>query len=299
MDRNSIINEILPFVEKNGRKLDYLLIRSLFEKGLDKEILFELLKYRNEDGGFGNALEPDAHLPQSSVLATNVAVSILKDIVVEEDIIKGIIEFYISKFDSKTETFEFLPESVNDYPRAIWWNFDIKEEVNRFNPTPEVLGFILKNKHLTDFNIVLYVDNMIKDILARQSEYEADHSLYSVIRFYDYLDETKQTLIVGGINSAIRKAMVLDESKWKEYVPQPFNFIVSKDHNLYEEYESILNKNLEYLIQSCSENSVWYPSWEWYQFSDIFNSTTRNMWMGYLTYEKLKVLIEFKKIKGL
>jgi len=67
----------------------------------------------------------------------------------------------------------------------------------------------------------------------------------------------------------------------------------------YQEYKSTLDKNLEFLTKDISRDKGWHPSWEWYQFPEGFNKVTKIMWMGYLTYQKLKILIEFNKVKGL
>lgn len=47
------------FPKNHARKLDLALSEHEFESGTMDAVLKELKKYQNDDGGFGNALEPD------------------------------------------------------------------------------------------------------------------------------------------------------------------------------------------------------------------------------------------------
>ena len=61
------------FVHERARPLDRALFSALFENGDAAAVSNALVAFRNEDGGFGNALEPDFRLPASSPMATSMA----------------------------------------------------------------------------------------------------------------------------------------------------------------------------------------------------------------------------------
>jgi hypothetical protein len=61
------------FLLTKARPLDRAMFRFEFEQGSASDVLKELEIFQNEDGGFGNALEPDFRLPDSSAMASTIA----------------------------------------------------------------------------------------------------------------------------------------------------------------------------------------------------------------------------------
>ena len=87
------------FIYKNARPLDIARWKYLFENGSEEDILIALSVYQNEDGGFGNALEPDYWNPNSSPVQTWVATEIIKEINLNDKnhpIIQGILNYLSS-----------------------------------------------------------------------------------------------------------------------------------------------------------------------------------------------------------
>lgn len=68
------------FIYRNARPLDIARWKYLFENGSKEEVLTSLAAYQNEDGGFGNALEPDYWNPNSSPVQTWVTTEIINEI---------------------------------------------------------------------------------------------------------------------------------------------------------------------------------------------------------------------------
>jgi len=60
-------------VKAHARSLDRALFEHQFEGAPARNVWDALAAYRNMDGGFGRALEPDFRLPGSSPLATTIA----------------------------------------------------------------------------------------------------------------------------------------------------------------------------------------------------------------------------------
>ena len=61
------------YITTNARPLDKALFEFEFNNGSPQTVLDILKTYQNDDGGFGNALESDLRMNESSVLATTVA----------------------------------------------------------------------------------------------------------------------------------------------------------------------------------------------------------------------------------
>lgn len=58
------------FIKTKARGLERSLFEYEFENGSQESVLAELITYQNKDGGFGNGIEPDFWLPNSSPMAT-------------------------------------------------------------------------------------------------------------------------------------------------------------------------------------------------------------------------------------
>ena len=62
------------------RPLEQQLYRYHFDGGTAAEVITELARFQNADGGFGHGLEPDLRLAGSSVIATTVALQRCREI---------------------------------------------------------------------------------------------------------------------------------------------------------------------------------------------------------------------------
>lgn len=101
------------FLLDRGRPLEQARFRHDFEGGAVGEVLDALRAYRNPDGGFGHALEPDVRAPGSSVLATSVALEVLHSLNVgaEEPLLRGAVTWLRSQLraDPHGTVWPFLP----------------------------------------------------------------------------------------------------------------------------------------------------------------------------------------------
>jgi len=82
----------------DGRTLDQSLYLYLFAGGTADAVRAELEQYRNADGGFGHALEPDIRTPASSVIATTHAVDLLRRLGAgpSEPMLRAAIGYYVA-----------------------------------------------------------------------------------------------------------------------------------------------------------------------------------------------------------
>lgn len=134
------------FIYKNARPLDIARWKYLFENGCREDVLLALAVYRNEDGGFGDALEPDCWNPNSSPLQTWAATEIIKEIKLDDkqhSVIQGILTYLSSGKDLNGHIWANTILSNNAYPHAEWWDFRPDEE-RSYNPTACLSGFLLK-----------------------------------------------------------------------------------------------------------------------------------------------------------
>ena len=131
------------FMLRNARVLDKHLFAHLFDDSARQPVLDALRAYRNPDGGFGHALEPDKRCPDSQPVDVEVALGILDLIGAGDDpVVPGACDWLDSIADASGGLPFALP-TVNAYPHAPWWQTDAEPRPG-INPTGSIVGLLTK-----------------------------------------------------------------------------------------------------------------------------------------------------------
>jgi hypothetical protein len=91
------------FLKSKTRKLEGALFEFEFENGSKENVLKQLKSYQNEDGGFGNGLEPDFRCKVSSALATAIGLHYLSRVGANEteQMVKKTVNYLLHTFDKQ------------------------------------------------------------------------------------------------------------------------------------------------------------------------------------------------------
>ncbi|XMB72183.1 hypothetical protein RJI07_08765 [Mycoplasmatota bacterium WC30] len=290
MLNKKLLDDLTKEVKEKGRLIDFYLLENLFECR-QLQLMEELQKYQNVDGGFGHALEPDVRLPDSSVVATDMAINILNEIddePLKAETISKMISYYESVYIDSKNGWELVPPAVNNYPRAVWWNYDGVENFTYGNPNPEIVGFLYKYKqYLKKLDIAIQV-NKVTEYIKNTFQAEASmHSLLSCLKFYTYMPEEIKSEIHDTLQLVVDKELANDN--WEEYSLEPYKILLIAPIFL-KKHELILERNLEYCKDKLNKGII-IPNWSWYQYDDVFEET-KHEWAGFITYEILKSLLK-------
>jgi len=207
-------NKALHYFKHHGRTLDYHLVKNIAED-CKSEVMDALLSFQNEDGGFGNALEPDLRLPNSSAIATEVAINIMTSLAIEDlDIFNPIIDYLEKTFNHEKGYWVACPPEVDKHPRAEWWNFSNVDNFGKYNPSATLVGFIYKYRKDTHvIEIKNHVDHIIQYIKSDKEEAIEEHELFCLQRFLTYMPKKIQESCQPFINQAIESVVEKDASK--------------------------------------------------------------------------------------
>jgi hypothetical protein len=109
------------FLAARGRLLDRRLFERLFRGGAAEPVRDAVAAYRNADGGFGHALEPDCRAAASQPAAVEMALRIM-DLAGawDERLVRDAVD-WLSAIAPAEGGAAFVQPSVSEGPHAPWW----------------------------------------------------------------------------------------------------------------------------------------------------------------------------------
>ncbi|HET9421578.1 MAG TPA: hypothetical protein VFO49_10600 [Nocardioides sp.] len=108
------------FVHANGRVLERHRLATLLDGAPADPLLTALRAYRNTDGGFGHALEPDVRCPGSQPAATLQALEVLTEAGATEDPMVAEAADWVASVSLPDGGVPTVLPSAEGYPRAPW-----------------------------------------------------------------------------------------------------------------------------------------------------------------------------------
>lgn len=286
---------------RNGRLLERALFTHHFESGGGDGVLTALAAYQNEDGGFGNALEPDIRLPASSPLATTVALQILRDIGATSDtpMVQQAIAYLLDSYNVDGEAWLSVPPEVNDYPHAFWWTWPTiagRHPELRFyaNPHAEIVAHFW---HFAELVPRKLLDELtaVSTTYLNQLANEMDRHSFSCYLYWlksDNVPDEAKTAVRQKLTLALPHTVATDPEAWLGYDLQPIDVADSPAAPFAIELHESIAANLDHLLNEQGVDGAWSPLWDWSALDAEAWAQARVEWRSVLTWRTLKVLKE-------
>jgi hypothetical protein len=303
--------EIRIWIYRNARQLEIELWQYYFENGSKENVLSALSLYQNDDGGFGNTLEPDSWNPNSSPYTTMRAIDTLNDINFADKyhpIIEGIFKFIESGIHSDEDGWLFSIPTNDIYPHAPWWTYD--SEANKYENIGVSAGiscFILKfaDKDSQIYQKALTVASKLIDKLHAPGKYGEMGvggylDLKDMLFQLDMADKFDLKFLSKTVKQLVNDSIERDDTKWGLYGKKPSDFIKLPDSEFYIGNEEILQRELDYIIDIRTENGVWGITWSWFENNEKYPkefAISENWWKAVIAIEKVRLLRNFGRIE--
>ena len=111
------------FLHSTARVLERRRYAHLFEGAGAGPVLDAVRAYRNDDGGFGHAIEPDMRAPTSQPIGVQTAMEILHEVGAHDDPMIGPAADFLASITRADGGIPFALENATEYPRAPWWQY--------------------------------------------------------------------------------------------------------------------------------------------------------------------------------
>lgn len=298
----SLFTGINNYMNTEARPLERSIFNYYFNEGHCNDILDSLEKFQNTDGGFGQGIEPDYKLAESSPMATSIGLRHLCKIDNNsraQIMIAKAVKYLEETFDCNRNGWYSVPSSVNNYPHAPWWEYrdDINMTVIDYswgNPTAELIGYLYKYKKYLNKIDVYPLINYAIDNLNNRKVFNSEHEIYCYIRMYNTIDIEFQTKLCQSIKLAVSQLVNINQDEWTNYVPTPLKFVEVDSKNFFEIDAKFIDKNLDYLIDGLQEDGKILPTWQWGQYFKQWEIAKKE-WIGVLTLEAMLSLLKFNR----
>ena len=292
------------YLRREARPLERALFAHAFEGGGRTAVLAALVPYQNDDGGFGRALEPDMRAPASSVVATTMALDILRRVGATEETsgLPAALVYLIDNYDAETGRWPIISPAVEDAPHAPWWTY--AESAANFrdfwaNPRASVVGYLWQYRKLVPSP---FVEGALRTAATDLLTYSQTMEMHDLMCYVDLLEtpnlpgEMRQNMI-DKLRRVVARSVVMDPAEWNDYNLKPLTVVRSPQSELAAAVDhAVLDANLDYLIDAQAPDGTWRPNWSWdFIDADAWAAAERE-WRGVLTLRNLETLQAFGRL---
>lgn len=280
-----------------ARPLEAARYRFHLEHGSAGEVLAALSAFKNDDGGFGRALEPDVRTPASSALATSVALQIMQEVSApaSHPLVQGALAYLLASYDSATQRWYIIPPEAESAPRAFWWMADgLEERFSRFwlNPRAELFGALWRFAGPERIPWLRAVTESLVHQIAQHSEPLAGNDLLCVLRLAEtpHLPEALVAHLQPRLLHDVAASVVTDPARWGEYGLRPLEVAPAPEAPYATVFPEAIQANLDYLLESQGADGAWQPSWSWEALDAGTWRQAEREWKGVVTLNALRAV---------
>lgn len=292
------------FVFAHGRPLERALLRAHFDAESADQVYAHLSEYRNADGGFGHALEPDLRTPKSSVLATSTAFQVLRAIGAPDDhpLVRDGIRYLLGAFDATTGVWPIIPATANDAPHAPWWTVGPDHPAwfggYLVNPRAEVVGHLYHYRNLVEQAWLDGVAEALRlDLEDRTKPLDMNEMLCAVrLEAVEGIPQGLREAAQRAIEWSLPATLATTAEQWESYSLQPLALAPDPASHLAGALESLIDANLDFRIDEQEIGGAWSPAWSWGDLYPDRWQVARRDWQGVLTLDAMRQLAAWGRV---
>jgi hypothetical protein len=293
------------FINRTGRPVERARLRFHFEHGSAGEVIAELTKFQNPDGGFATYLESDSRWTGSSPNGTRVALKILTEVKApaQDPHVQAAVKYLAANFDERAGAWRALPREANAAPHAPWWH--VHEDTGKCDVDSPIFPTAALAGYLQPYNALL-PDGFLNRITDSSLKYLADAPVKMEMSDIDMLTELVRLLPPGQsqreaaiqkLRTVLNTVVVRDPREWTTYGIQPLSFVDSLNSPFYPGLEREVDANLDYILTTQKDDGGWPLNWSWSDSDPAAWKIAEQEWRAVMTLEKLERLEGFHRIR--
>jgi hypothetical protein len=280
---NPDVDAAARFLAGNARVLDRRRFERLFAGGDARPVRDAVAAFRNADGGFGHALEPDGRTPASQPAAVAMALRTLDEAGAwDEELVSGACKWLAAKAPAEGGA-SFVEPTVEGWPHAPWWQPEEGRPASLFST-----GHIAATLHSRRVEHP-WLDRATEVLWQRIDELDdpGPYDFRGALAFLQHVpdrDRAEQTFErVGGL--LFERGMVTLDAGAEGEVHTPLDFAPDPDslaRGLFD--DMTIEEHLDRLASGQADDGGW--TFNWLAWSPVAASE----WRGSITVDALRTL---------
>jgi hypothetical protein len=273
------------FITENARVLDQRRFERLFADSGTTPVRDAVAAYRNADGGFGHALEPDLRGPGSQTAAAEMALRMLDEADAwDDDLVRGACDWLATVAPAEGGAAFVEAAPLAGGPHAPWW---VPEEGH---PASLIAtGMISGTLHARGVRHP-WLDRATEVMWTRISQAGAEtggYEMFGVLAFLQHVPDRNRAMTVFGQVGPLlleNNLVALDPEATGE-MHFPLDFAPRLDslaRALFD--EATIKAHLDHLADAQRDDGGWTFSWP------AWSPAAERDWRGFLTVDALRVL---------
>ena len=290
------------FIMDQGRALDQRRFEFHFEAGSADAVLAALAPYQNDDGGFGNSLEPDIRTSASSAIATTVGFQVLREIraPVGHALVRKGIEYFVATYDESRQVWPIIPPEVEEAPHAPWWNYENSAETfGQFlvNPRAEIVGYLHEFSNGVPTKLLKPLAAAVLEDLDSLSDEMEMHDILCLARLAETEALPNREEVGEKLARAAAPRVARNVEQLTGYVLKPLWLVSSPESPIATEFKDEVEMNLDFEIEQQGADGSWSPNFSWGdQYPEEWQEAKQE-WQSRFTVDTLKTLRDFGRIE--
>ena len=274
------------FLLREARLLDRLRFAYRYAGGDADAVVRALLAYRNDDGGFGNALEPDIRAAASQPVPLEHALAILDEVDrFHGDVVESACDWLAAA--GTRGGIPFVLPTVEEGPHAPWWTSSGEPSPN---PTAGIAGLLHKRSFEHPW-LGAATEYTWKALDADLDSLGPDDAI-SVLGFLEHVpDRDRAARVLDALGERILRELVALDPSAPGYVKSPLDFAPhprSPARRLFD--DATIDAHLDALAARQHEDGGWPITWE------PPSTAAGSEWRGFVTLRSLDVLDGYGRV---
>jgi hypothetical protein len=294
----------VDYLYTNGRPLEQHLYTYEFSSGQPQPVLDALADFQNPDGGYGQAFEPDIRAQASTVLATSLALTLLRRMgePAQNPQVQAAIVYLLGQFDPDQLVWPIVPQAIESDPHAPWWEVATSAETFngfKFNPRAEVLANLTHYRDLVPNEFL----NRVTEALAADIDFGASNISENEFLCLRELAETDglpaglQEPLTDWLSRILPELTLKGQSRWTEYGLTPLEAAPHPGTTWAQALDPAeLEANLDELVERQLEDGSWPLNWSWDFINAQAWAQAEREWKGIKIVKNLESLKAYGRL---
>jgi hypothetical protein len=271
-------NAAATFIHANARVLEHRRFEHLFEGGPAEPVLHALRAYRNDDGGFGHAIEPDMRAPISQPVGIHTTMEILHELGAHDDPMIGPAADWLQTITREDGGIPFVLQT--EAPHAPWWRYsDASSHTQTAANAAALHSLNVSHPWLEQADEFLFARIAELDASRLGEDLGPAYDLLFSVHFLDaHSDDARAA-------AALEALGPIPAAEPGTEVPSPLDLSPtpgSRSRRLFE--DALIERDLDALEQAQQDDGGWRVPWpDW-------NPAAAIEWRGVATVNALKTL---------